>query len=123
MWFSLIEMTFTEKPPSQVKSAASHYAEKRAQCETGAGETSHAPDTVILSGQSASVGEADAALGTTAGQNLAAIAGSHALAETMDLGTMALLGLIGTNHAGTPPVLNDGYDPPSTTARQARRGQ
>ena len=28
----------------------------------------------------------------------------HALTETMDLGAMTLLGLIGTNHAETPPV-------------------
>ena len=72
----------------------------------------------------ASVGEADAALGATTSQDLAAVAGSHALAEAMDLGAMPLLGLIGTNHAGTPPVLNDGtLVPPSTTARRARRGQ
>ena len=51
-----------------------------------------------------SVGEADAALGTTASQNLAAVGSGHALTETMDLGAMTLLGLIGTNHAETPPV-------------------
>ena len=47
-----------------------------------------------------SVGQADAALGAAAGQNLAAISGSHALAEAMLLGTLALLGLIGTKHRG-----------------------
>ena len=52
--------------------------------------------------------EADAALGTTASQDLAAIAGGHALTEAMDLGALALLWLIGTNHAGTPPILVDG---------------
>lgn len=51
-----------------------------------------------------SVGETDAALGTTASQNLAAVGSGHALTETMDLGAMTLLGLIGTNHAETPPV-------------------
>jgi hypothetical protein len=39
-----------------------------------------------------------AALGTTTSQNLTAVGGSHSLAETMDLGTMALGGLIGTLH-------------------------
>jgi hypothetical protein len=52
-----------------------------------------------------SIGQAGAALGTAAGQNLAAVGGGHALTEAMDLGAMTLLGLIGTNHAGTPPVL------------------
>ena len=52
-----------------------------------------------------SVGQAGAALGTAAGQDLPAVGGSHTLAEAMDLGAMTLLGLIGTNHAGTPPVL------------------
>ena len=52
-----------------------------------------------------SVGQAGAALGTAAGQDLPAVGGSHTLAEAMDLGAMKLLGLIGTNHAGTPPVL------------------
>ena len=51
-----------------------------------------------------SVGQASAATGAAASQDLAAVGGSHALAETMDLGAMTLLGLIGTNHAGTPPV-------------------
>ena len=51
-----------------------------------------------------SVGETDAALGTTASQNLAAVGSGHVLTETMDLGAMTLLGLIGTNHAETPPV-------------------
>ena len=41
-----------------------------------------------------SVAEPGAALGAAAGQNLTAIAGGHALAEAMDLGTLALLGLI-----------------------------
>ena len=52
-----------------------------------------------------SVGQAGAALAAATGQNLAAVGGGHALAEAMDLGAMTLLGLIGTNHAGTPPVL------------------
>ena len=51
-----------------------------------------------------SVGETSAALGAAASQNLATVGSGHALAETMDLGAMTLLGLIGTNHAETPPV-------------------
>ena len=47
-----------------------------------------------------SVGQTSAALRTTAGQNLAAIAGGHTLTEAVLLGTLALLGLIGTKHGG-----------------------
>ena len=36
-------------------------------------------------------------------EDLAAVGGSHALTEAVDLGTLTLLGLIGTLHAGTPP--------------------
>ena len=39
-----------------------------------------------------------AALCTAAGQNLAAVGGSHSLAETVDLGTMTTAGLVGTLH-------------------------
>ena len=45
-----------------------------------------------------------AALGTTTSQNLAAVCGSHSLAETVDLGTMTLSGLVGTLHVVTPPI-------------------
>ena len=45
-----------------------------------------------------------AALGTAAGENLAAVGGSHSLAEAMDLGAVTLSGLVGTLHAFTPPV-------------------
>ena len=51
------------------------------------------------------VGETGAAPGTAASQHLAAICGSHALTEPVLLGALTLLGLIGTNHVGTPPVL------------------
>ena len=47
-----------------------------------------------------SVSQARAALGAAAGQNLAAIASGHALAEAVLLGALTLFGLIGTNHAG-----------------------
>ena len=59
--------------------------------------------------------QASAALCTAASQNLAAVLGGHALAETMLLGALTLLGLIGTNHclytsctvvAAVPPVHN-----------------
>ena len=39
-----------------------------------------------------------AALSAATGQNLAAVGGSHSLAEAMNLGTVALSGLIGTLH-------------------------
>ena len=44
------------------------------------------------------VGQAGAALRTAAGQDLAAVGGTHTLAESVLLGTLTLLGLIGTNH-------------------------
>jgi hypothetical protein len=52
------------------------------------------------------VGQAGAALGAATGQDLAAVGGSHSLAEAVDLGAMQLLGLIGTFrcHVETPPV-------------------
>ena len=43
-------------------------------------------------------GQLCSALGTAAGQNLAAVLGGHSLTETMHLGSVALLGLIGTQH-------------------------
>ena len=48
----------------------------------------------------ASGGQNLAASCTTAGQNLAAIGGSHSLTETVDLGTVTIAGLIGTLHYG-----------------------
>ena len=45
-----------------------------------------------------------AALCTATGENLAAIGSSHSLAETVNLGTVASAGLIGTLHYDTPPV-------------------
>jgi hypothetical protein len=46
-----------------------------------------------------------AALGTTTGQNLAAVGSSHSLTETVDLGTVAAAGLVGTLHTDTPPMM------------------
>ena len=43
-------------------------------------------------------GQLCSALCTAAGQNLAAVLGGHSLAEAMDLGSLTLLGLIGTQH-------------------------
>ena len=43
-------------------------------------------------------GQNGSALCAAAGKNLAAVRGSHSLAETMDLCAMALSGLIGTQH-------------------------
>ena len=44
------------------------------------------------------------ALCATAGKYLAAVGSCHSLAETVDLGSVTLAGLIGTLHVGTPPV-------------------
>ena len=94
----------------------------RSICTAGAGESSHAPDyaCVRLCPFSACpvpgpkpahgdgtrpvltllVSQTDAALGAAAGKHLAAVAGGHTLAEAVLLGTLALLGLIGTKHGG-----------------------
>ena len=45
-----------------------------------------------------SMGQSGSSLRATAGKHLAAISGGHSLAETVLLGTLALLGLIGTEH-------------------------
>ena len=62
------------------------------------------PGLIYIPMLPSSVSQADAALSTTTSQNLAAVGSGHALTETMLLGALTLLGLIGTNHAGTPPV-------------------
>ena len=46
-----------------------------------------------------------AATCTTTGQNLTAVGGSHSLAETVNLGTMTLGGLVGTLHYVSPPIV------------------
>ena len=51
------------------------------------------------------MGQASAALGTTAGKHLPAVGGSHSLAEAVLLGALTLLGLIGTEHLHTPPEI------------------
>ena len=61
------------------------------------------------------MGQTGTTLGTTTGQNLAAVAGGHSLAEAVLLGALALLGLIGTEHCMTPPfrkISGDGAMPP-----------
>ena len=76
-------------------------------------------NAVPLSGEGGgSGGELHAALGTTTGQNLAAVGGGHSLAEAVLLGALALLGLVGTSHVGTLPfvIFNYLY---SATARWA----
>ena len=63
------------------------------------------------------MGQAGAPSGAAPSQNLAAIGGAHTLTEPMLLGTLTLLGLIGTDHFGTPPVrFSAEFLPPATTA-------
>ena len=71
------------------------------------------------------VGQADPAGPTAAGKDLAAVGGGHPLAEAVDLAALALLGLIGTNHGSTPPVLiSAGPQAPSPQRRKLfRRGR
>ena len=65
-----------------------------------------------------SEGQAGAALGAAAGQDLTAIGGPHPLAEAVLLGALALLGLIGTEHLHTPPVF---ISAPGLRPRATRR--
>ena len=51
-----------------------------------------------------------------AGQNLAAVGGSHSLTETVDLGTMTIAGLVGTLHLDTPPIITIMLDSQLTAA-------
>ena len=46
------------------------------------------------------MGQTGAASGAAASQHLAAITSGHTLTEAVLLGTLALLGLIGTKHGG-----------------------
>ena len=59
------------------------------------------------------------ALCTTASENLAAAGGGHSLAEAMDLGSMALLGLISTLCHGKIHLLK--FDPAADAALTRRR--
>ena len=55
---------------------------------------------MLLGYQSLRLGRQNlAALCTTTGKNLAAVGSSHSLPETMNLGTMAAAGLVGTLHS------------------------
>ena len=56
-------------------------------------------------------------LGAAAGQHLAAVLGGHTLAEAVLLGTLALLGLIGTKHGGHLLIRFQAGSPGPTTAR------
>ena len=89
------------------------------------GRSLHRPaETPYLVTPPTSVGQTDAAGAAAAGQDLAAVGGGHPLAEAMDLAALTLLGLIGTNHVGTPPVLIlTGLRPSTTTPGSAGRGR
>ena len=51
------------------------------------------------------MGQTSAAASTAAGEDLTAVGGRHSLAETVFLGALKLLGLVGTrsSHCVTPP--------------------
>ena len=59
------------------------------------------------------VGQSGSALGASAGQDLAAIGGSHSLSEPMDFASLSLFRLIGSEHRSSPP---------SGSWRRPRRG-
>ena len=59
--------------------------------------------------------QTDAASGAAASQHLAAIASGHALTEAVLLGTLTLLGLIGTKHGGHLLIqVKTGFPGPTT---------
>lgn len=59
------------------------------------------------------VGQSGSALGTSAGQDLAAVRGGHSFSEPMDFASLSLFGLIGSEHFRSPP---------SGSRRRPRRG-
>ena len=59
------------------------------------------------------MGQSGSALGASAGQDLAAIGGSHSLSEPMDFASLSLFRLIGSEHRSSPP---------SGSWRRPRRG-
>ena len=48
------------------------------------------------------VGQSGSALGTSAGQDLAAIGGRHSLSEPMDFASLSIFGLISSEHCSFP---------------------
>ena len=62
-----------------------------------------------------------AALSTAAGKNLTAVGSSHSLAETVNLGSVATAGLIGTLHICTPPVKSHMLDSRKAAAGHSYR--
>ena len=92
----------------------------------GGGNQSPAPLYCPILLRRPSVGQTGTALGAAARKHLAAIGSRHTLTEPMHFGALTLLGLIGTNHSGTPPVrimraLFKGL--PATTADSGRGRQ
>ena len=77
---------------------------KRERGDVRPAQSPVSPIVGVLSRYDGSGGQNLAALCTAAGENLAAVSGSHSLAEAMNLGAMALGGLVGTLHVFTPPV-------------------
>ena len=59
------------------------------------------------------MGQSGSALGASAGQDLAAIGGSHSLSEPMDFASLSLFRLISSEHRSSPP---------SGSWRRPRRG-
>ena len=62
-----------------------------------------------------------AALSTAAGKNLTAVGSSHSLPETVNLGSVATAGLIGTLHICTPPVKSHMLDSLTAAAGHSYR--
>ena len=48
------------------------------------------------------MGQSGSALGASAGQDLAAVGGSHSLSEPMDFASLSLFGLISSEHRSFP---------------------
>ena len=96
-----------------------------AHIKKGAGRIIHSPrcssrfasELISCSAQgSSSGGQNLAASCTAAGQDLTAIGGSHSLAETVNLGTVTVAGLVGTLHSGYTSCTQISY------ARQPHKG-
>ena len=105
VYFKISICTIGAKDPAQAGKTVQKCAKiKRERGDTRPAHSPVWPILGVLSYIDGSGGQNLAALCTAAGENLAAVSGSHSLAEAMNLGAMTLGGLVGTLHIFTPPV-------------------
>ena len=97
MYFKISNCTIGSKDPVQGGKAFPECAQQKRE----RGDSSPRTDPLQRSSTTAlCLGRQNlAALCTAAGENLAAVGSSHSLAETVNLGSTATVGLVGTLHS------------------------